>query len=97
MGTESVINQADIVLIAAHRLQTRLVILNPLQPYAAALELGEKLLGQDVIVLVIFNEQDLEWVDWRGGFHDSRRSRLLGRQFDNLEPVTAQYLHHVYQ
>ena len=58
--SESVVDEADVVLVARHGVQSRREVLHPVELDLAASELGEQIARDDVVILVIFNEENAQ-------------------------------------
>jgi len=59
-GAQTVVDQADIVLVESHCVQPLLKSLDPVQSEALAGHVGEEIASDDVIILVIFNQQNFD-------------------------------------
>src|SRR5258708_37611111 len=58
LGSEPVIDQANVVLAASHHLHACRVVVEPFQFEPPALDFSKQAAGQDIIILIILDEQD---------------------------------------
>ena len=57
------------MLVACDGVQPSRVVLHPVELDVLAFELGEQLAGENVVILVILDEQNSEWLYWMHGLH----------------------------
>ena len=58
--SEPVVDEADVVLVARHGIQPGGEVLHPVELDLPAAELSEQIARDDVVVLVIFNEENAQ-------------------------------------
>ena len=69
LGAEPIIQQANVMLVADHRLQARREIVDPLQMKVPALDFSKEASREDVVILVVLNQEHLEPITGQRGLH----------------------------
>ena len=96
-SAEPVIDKANVVLVARHRIEAAGEVLHPLDLAAPALHFREESLGQDEIILIILDQQDSHLLVRTHNGSAGWRSGFPGGKLDNFKPVTADGLHDIHQ